>query len=439
MKLLDLSCPNCGAKMSLNMETKECTCNSCGGTFLLDDETQKQQIDSESAAEAGYQFEMGRQKAQSEVRANNLRTSQSSYGNTRNNKKKTNIWLWIIGFLLIFPVPVTILVSRSKKMSNKTKIIIIACTWLFYLLIGLGGMGNRTTSNNIRSLTLTRTTDIEMTVGDAPYASNVLANVKRRADFAPDNVVFVSENPDVATINYTYDALIVYLYFEIIPVSEGETYIYAMSADGTVMSERVRVIVNGLTEVESISLDDDYSISLGESVTLSPDILPDDAADKSVVWTSSDNNVVTVSDDGQVVGVGSGEAIVTATTSNGLSDTCSITVDASRRVLNLSIDRQRDDDNNIGDEWSHIREINGEAVSNGPYTVAVGDTLTFYVNDTEEDDVPDVGEATVTYIVTEDDFENGFVVELEVYATENGGPNSGQSAHFITTFTFEIQ
>ena len=93
MKLLDLSCPNCGSKMSLNTETKECTCNSCGGTFLLDDETQKQQIDSESAAEAGYQFEMGRQKAQSEVRANNLRTSQSSYGNTRSNKKKSNVWL----------------------------------------------------------------------------------------------------------------------------------------------------------------------------------------------------------------------------------------------------------------------------------------------------------------------------------------------------------
>ena len=52
--------------------------------------------------------------------------------------------------------------------------------------------------------------------------------------------------------------------------------------------------------------------------------------------------------------------------------------------------------------------------------------------------MPDVGEATVTHTVTEEDFANGFSVEVEVYATENGGRNSGKSAHFVTTFTFEI-
>lgn len=447
MKLLDLSCPNCGSKLSLNKETNECTCNSCGGTFLLDDENQTQQFDAESAAEAGYQFEIGRQKAQSEVRKNTVvssqRTSQSGYRNTNSQRGKSNIWLWIIGFLCIFPIPVTILVYRSKKLSDKAKLIILALTWGFYLLIGLGGMLNKsnggTATGNIRSLDLTRTSDIEMTVGDTPFASNVYVNVKRRNDFSPADVVFVSENPDVATINYTYDALTVYLYYEITPVSAGETYVYAVSADGTVSSERIRVVVNGLTEVDSISLDDAYSLVLGETVVLTAEVLPEDAADKSITWTSSDESVVTVDSDGHIVGVGAGEATITCTTVNGLSDTCVITVDDSQRMFYLTIDRQRDDDNNIGDDWSHIREINGESVSNGSYAVAVGDTLTFYVKDTEEDDVPDVGEATVTYTVTEEDFENGFTVELEVYATENGGRNSGQSAHFITTFTFEIR
>ena len=58
---------------------------------------------------------------------------------------------------------------------------------------------------------------------------------------------------------------------------------------------------------------------------------------------------------------------------------------------------------------------------------------------TESDDNPDVGQASKTHIVSESDFENGFSVEMDVYVTENGGRNSGKSAHFIVTYEFSVE
>ena len=445
MKLVNTNCPNCGAAMLVDKVSGKCVCNSCGGTFILDDESTTRNINFEGTEEAGYQFEKGRQKAQAEAQS----YSRASYTTTSTTvPKKRRTWLWVLGWLFIFPVPLTILVCRSKKMENKTKIIIIAVVWVLYLMIallrgcsGAGETGNSSSSvanSNIKEISFTKASDIEMTVGDNPVHSNIRVSVRRQNEFSSSDVVFVSENPEVATITFANDANTVYLYYDITPVSAGETYVYAMSADGTVTSDRIHVIVNGLTEVESITIDDNCSLLLGESVRLNPTVLPDNAADKTVTWSSSDETVATVDSAGNIIGVGGGEAVITATTSNGLSATCNVTVDDSQRSFNLTISRIRDDDNNIGDEWSHTRQINGETASNGPFTVAIGDTLTFYVRASEDDDVPDVGEATVTHTVTEEDFANGFSVEVEVYATENGGRNSGKSAHFVTTFTFEI-
>ena len=39
MKLVKLTCPNCNAKLEVNSEMKQFTCNYCGTTTLLDDES----------------------------------------------------------------------------------------------------------------------------------------------------------------------------------------------------------------------------------------------------------------------------------------------------------------------------------------------------------------------------------------------------------------
>ncbi|MDO5783828.1 MAG: leucine-rich repeat protein [Eubacteriales bacterium] len=78
--------------------------------------------------------------------------------------------------------------------------------------------------------------------------------------------------------------------------------------------------------VTSISLNKStLSLNEGDTADLTVTIAPQDATNKTVTWTSSDNSVATVSD-GKVTAVAAGTATITATTSNGLTATCNVTV-----------------------------------------------------------------------------------------------------------------
>ena len=54
MRLMDLTCPHCGAQMQVNAELRQAKCEHCGATLLIDDETKHVQYD--NAEEAGYIF-----------------------------------------------------------------------------------------------------------------------------------------------------------------------------------------------------------------------------------------------------------------------------------------------------------------------------------------------------------------------------------------------
>lgn len=66
----------------------------------------------------------------------------------------------------------------------------------------------------------------------------------------------------------------------------------------------------------------------GATLQLTATVLPEDATDKSVSWTSSDESVATVDDNGLVTMQGDGTATITATTTDGsdLSTTSTVTL-----------------------------------------------------------------------------------------------------------------
>ena len=80
--------------------------------------------------------------------------------------------------------------------------------------------------------------------------------------------------------------------------------------------------------VESVTLDkESLTLKEGESAQLTATVLPEDATDQMVIWSSSDNGVATVDGTGKVTAVSAGTATITAATSNGVSDTCAVTVE----------------------------------------------------------------------------------------------------------------
>ena len=79
---------------------------------------------------------------------------------------------------------------------------------------------------------------------------------------------------------------------------------------------------------ESVSLDKTQLLmQVGDTTTLSATVLPANASNRTVTWKSGDSSVVSVSSQGVVIALKAGETTVTATTVNGLTAICRISVE----------------------------------------------------------------------------------------------------------------
>ena len=66
MKIVSILCPHCGATLQSSPNAKMLTCDYCNCDFMVDDEVKRVRL--QDAEQAGYEFEMGRQRALKELR-----------------------------------------------------------------------------------------------------------------------------------------------------------------------------------------------------------------------------------------------------------------------------------------------------------------------------------------------------------------------------------
>lgn len=109
---------------------------------------------------------------------------------------------------------------------------------------------------------------------------------------------------------------------------------------GSLLSVFIVLLLFGCTvQVSSIEIsDDNVSIAVGKGLSLVAVIQPDNASDKSIVWSTSDPTIATVDEYGVVTAVGVGSATITARSSNGKSSSCIVTVLQPVESVSFSVD-----------------------------------------------------------------------------------------------------
>ena len=127
-------------------------------------------------------------------------------------------------------------------------------------------------------------------------------------------------------------------------VCTGDNGMYIFSLPGenitTIPARKALKVAKSDTTIhpESVTLDQtEATIHVQETVTLTATVLPENATDKSVTWSSSDEAIATVAE-GVVTAVAEGTATITVTTTDGgLTATCAVTVKLTDGVLNIRI------------------------------------------------------------------------------------------------------
>lgn len=142
------------------------------------------------------------------------------------------------------------------------------------------------------------------------------------------------------------------------------------------------------------------TLTEGETLTLSADITPA-TADKSVTWTSSNSAVATVSDAGVVTAIAAGNAVITATTSNGLSASCDVTV-KSAVILATSVTLDKESFSAVeGTEFSLTATVLPENATNKTLSWASSNASIISVSQDGLVKILKEGDATVTATTTD--------------------------------------
>ena len=125
------------------------------------------------------------------------------------------------------------------------------------------------------------------------------------------NVTWTSENENIASVDNGV----------VTAIGEGETTITVITEDGEKTATcNITVLPNEDPEeipVEEITLNtQNVTLEIGETSTLEATIIPDNATNKNVTWTSENENIASV-DNGVVTAIGEGETTITVATEDG--------------------------------------------------------------------------------------------------------------------------
>lgn len=199
--------------------------------------------------------------------------------------------------------------------------------------------------------------------------SDIGASVQLTATILPtdaDNqkVIWKSSDTNVATVK---DG-------KVTCTGYGTAIITATSEEGEYIATCNVTATKRIVLPSSITLDrNEATIKVGETTTLKANVLPADADDKTIVWSSENSDIASVTNNGVVTGHMAGTTkIIVTTNANGLKNECILTV--LQPATGITLDRQNISFANIGETVQLIANVLPEDASNKNVSWASSDT-----------------------------------------------------------------
>ena len=162
------------------------------------------------------------------------------------------------------------------------------------------------------------------------------------------------------------------------------------------------ITVNAVA-VTGITLDKEtVQLKVGKTTKLTATVEPDNATDKTVVWSSGDETVATVSEDGTVTAVAEGTATITAGTPDGAQTaTCTVTVVAATAATEY-YEKVTSAPEDWSGEYLIVYEA-GKVAFDGSLSKldAVGNTIEVEIEDNKIEATDDVNNAAFTIATME--------------------------------------
>ena len=147
-----MKCVNCGAEIKAGSRF----CEFCGTQITGEMLKEQEQLNKAGCPRCGSTNIEFRREDQGEIRDSRSKTiMRATVGYCRDcgytwipeggePPKKRRTWLWVLGWLCLFPVPLTILLLRKKDMKKPLKYGLVAAAWILYFMIGAAHSGNST-------------------------------------------------------------------------------------------------------------------------------------------------------------------------------------------------------------------------------------------------------------------------------------------------------
>ena len=178
-----------------------------------------------------------------------------------------------------------------------------------------------TSSNGKTAVVAVTVVDAELVVEsialdktEASVATGKTLQLTANVTPAEASVIWTSSNEEIATVDENGN---------VTAIAAGEAIITAQAGD-----KKASCTVTVTIPVEAITFYfNEITVETGDEFTVNYTVSPEDATDKTIVWTSDNEEVATVDENGKVTAVAAGKAKITATSGNATAS-CTLNVES---------------------------------------------------------------------------------------------------------------